>query len=97
MNKKALEMYKAELEKLKAKYEKKHNKKIEELKNDYPDIKSIDEAYGYGIITSSKRDKIIEIFDNFEAVKNYQSATGKLVVMLENDIKAIEINIRMEE
>ena len=104
MNKKALEMYKAELEKLKAKYEKKlnteiekHNKKIEELKNDYPDIKSIDEAYGYGIITSSKRDKIIEIFDNFEAVKNYQSATGKLVVMLENDIKAIEINIRMED
>jgi hypothetical protein len=104
MNKKALKIYKAELEKLKAKYERKlnaeiekHNKKLEQLKEDYPDSNSIDIAYGYGIITSVKRDKLIKIFDNFEELKNYQSATGKLVVMLENDIKAIEINIKMEE
>lgn len=103
MNKKALEIYKAELEKLKTKYEKKlnleiekHNKRLEQFKEDYPDVRTIDEAYAWGVITSAKRDKLIEMFDNFEEVKNYQSHTGKLIMMLENDIKAIEINIKME-
>lgn len=99
---KALNIYKEELEKIKSKYVKKldkelekHNKKLEQFKEEYPDTKAIDEAYGVGIITISKRDKLQEVFDNFEVIKNYNSATGLLIKMLDKDIKSIETELRL--
>lgn len=94
---KALEIYKEELNKLKAKYiakvEKeieKHEKKIEQLKEEYPDIMSIDEAYGCGSITSSKRDKLYEIYNSHDDIKKYKSENGLIVKVLDENIKEID-------
>ena len=102
MNKKALEIYKKELEKLKSKYEKKlqaeiekNNKKLEKFKEDYPDLRTIDEAYACGVITSAKRDKLYEKFENVESFRGYKSSTGQLVKILERDIKSIEIELSL--
>lgn len=99
---KALNIYKEELEKIKSKYVKKldkelekYNKKLEQFKEDYPDKNAIDEAYGMGIITSSKRDKLYEMLDSFELIKNYSSETGLVIKMLDKDIKSIETELRL--
>lgn len=102
MYKEALETYKKELEKLKSKYEKKlqaeiekNNKKLEKFKEEYPSLHAIDAAYAYGVITMTKRDKLYEKFRNIERLNNYQSSTGKLVIMLERDIKSIEFELNL--
>lgn len=102
-NVKALRNYKKELEKIRAKYVKKldkelekHNKRIKQFKEDYPDTNAIDEAYGIGLITRSKRDKLYEIFDNFELIKNYNSVTGLMLKMLDKDINEIETELRLD-
>lgn len=102
MYKEALEIYKKELEKLKNKYEKKlqaeiekNNKKLEKFKEEYPDLKAVDEAYACGVITSAKRDKLYEKFANIESLNNYQSSTGQLIRILERDIKSIEIELNL--
>ncbi|MCI9110292.1 hypothetical protein [uncultured Clostridium sp.] len=102
MHKKALEIYKKELEKLKNKYEKKlqaeiekNDKKLEKFKEEYPDLKAVDEAYACGVITSAKRDKLYEKFANIESLNNYQSSTGQLIRILERDIKSIQIELNL--
>lgn len=102
MHKKALEIYKKELEKLKNKYDKKlqaeiekNDKKLEKFKEEYPDLKAVDEAYACGVITSAKRDKLYEKFANIESLNNYQSSTGQLIRILERDIKSIQIELNL--
>lgn len=44
-----------------------------------------------------KRDKFIEIFEDADNARNYQSATGLYVRMLNRNIKGIEIDLQMTE
>lgn len=99
---KALEMYKNDLIKIKNKAESKlqkevdkHNKEIDKILDDYKSINDINEAYGCGIISEKKRDKFIEIFEDADNARNYQSATGLYVRMLNRNIKGIEIDLQM--
>ena len=100
----ALEMYRNELIKIrdKAKYKfqkelDKHNKAIDKILNDYSSINDINEAYGCGIISEKKRNSLIEIFENLDKSKNYQSTTGLYIEILNRNIKDLEIELQMIE
>jgi len=101
---KALEMYKNDLIKIKNKAESKlqkeldkHNKEIDKILDDYKSINDINEAYGFGIISEKKRAKFIEIFEDADNARNYQSATGLYIRILNRNIKGIEIDLQMTE
>ena len=100
MEKEALEMYLKELIKLKSKAEAKldkeivkHNSKLNKIIEEYSSVNDIEEAYGCGIITESKREKLLNLFENLDKAKEHRSATGLYLKMLENDIKNIKREI----
>jgi hypothetical protein len=101
---KALEMYRNDLIKIKDKAEckfqkevDKHNKEIDKILNGYSSINDINDAYGCGSITEKRRSKFIEVFEDADKVRNYQSATGLYIKMLNRDIKDVEIELQMIE
>lgn len=104
MEKEVLEIYLKELIKLKSKAEVKlekeilkHNSKLNKIIEEYPTVNDIEEAYGCGIITAGKREKLLDLFENLDKAKEYRSVTGIYIRMLENDIENIKREISINK
>ena len=103
-NQKALELYLKELQKLKEKYEKRYEKeknkyaeKIAAFKMDYPNENSIDISFAVGAITYAKRCSLLKTLRSFNDFDNFSTPTGKMILMLESDIRSINIELEHKQ
>lgn len=101
--KKALEMYREDLIKIVSKNESKLEIKKSKIKvkneillQDYKTENDINEAYGFGIISSKKRDYLQNLL---YGVTDDESALEAYITMLKRDIKGIntELSCKNEE
>lgn len=97
----ALKLYKKDLEKIIAreelKVQKEKDKQEDKLKAIYEEYENEDvvmEVYGYGGITESKKDKLLELFRNKDKVNNENSADGAYLNILKRDLKSINIELK---
>lgn len=103
MNKKDIEclkMYKnlleKELNKSEIKLQKQAERKITKLReliSEYPSVKDVYEAYGAGLITEAKRQKLYKIHEDIEEAKRLDTALGRYVYMLRRKVENLEKEI----
>lgn len=102
INIEALELYiatleqaleKAEIKQQKA--EEREKKKIEKFKEEYPTRNDIDDAYGCASISSSKRDQLVEMFDNLDKVQNEETPLGRYINLLKRHIRNFDLEIKI--
>lgn len=94
----ALELYKKDLEKILSREEKKlqkaNEKAAEKIKNiieEYSTENDVMEAYGCGMITEHKKDKILEML----AIKNHDGLiTNRYIKLLKKDINNIDLELK---
>lgn len=98
----ALELYIATLEQAleKAKIkqqraEERERKKLEKFKEEYPTRNDIDTAYGYASISSSKRDQLVEMFDNLDKVENEETPLGRYINLLKRHVRNFDLEIKI--
>jgi DNA gyrase/topoisomerase IV subunit A len=100
---KSLELYKAELEKVKERYEKKRVKELEKIIVKNEELENMTEEelqdmYGYGMITSAtynkKREELRAYKSNKEALKDAPTAITEVIRMISHDIWSITQEIK---
>lgn len=102
VDKKALKLYHQDLSKLFAKLEKKiaddnvkRQKAIEIACSEYASEDEINNAWGWGYITASERDRLIAIFRELDGEKEDTSLL-KYRTMLARDIRSIKSELESE-
>ncbi|MCB2309041.1 hypothetical protein LGL08_20265 [Clostridium estertheticum] len=98
---KALQLYKKDLEKIIDREEIKIQKEIDkqDLKlkavfEDYPSEDDVMTAFGYGWITEHKKDQLLELFANKDAIKRGASVGGVYIGILKFNLSNINLELK---
>lgn len=106
MNKtlKALELFEKDLEKLIDKVNLKIEKEKENFENKVKELEdykfkesNIIQIWGYGGISTQKKNNLINLLENYKKIRNEETVLGKYKTILLNDLKQIRREIQIEK